>query len=96
MNLATLIPLNRMCALADVNRPGFYRSRQAPEPVDPHIELRDEIQRIALEWPSYGWRRIRKELNRIGWKVNHKLVRRIMREDNLLATQVHPDNRFPA
>lgn len=84
MNLATLLPLNRMCALAGVNRPGFYRDRQAPDPVDPHIELRDEIQRIALEWPSYGWRRIRKELNKIGWKVNHKLVRRIMREDNLL------------
>jgi len=84
MNLATLIPLNRMCALAGVSRPSFYRSRQAGDPADPHMDLRDEIQRIALEWPSYGWRRIRKELNKIGWKVNHKLIRRIMREDNLL------------
>ena len=84
MTLATLIPLNRMCVLAGVNRPGLYRSRQAGDPVDPHMDLRDEIQRIALEWPSYGWRRIRKELNKIGWKVNHKLIRRIMREDNLL------------
>jgi len=84
VTLATLIPLNRMCALAGVNRPGLYRSRQAGDPVDPHMDLRDEIQRIALEWPSYGWRRIRKELAKIGWKVNHKLIRRIMREDNLL------------
>jgi putative transposase len=48
------------------------------------MDLRDEIQRIALEWPCYGWRRVRVELRRRGWTVNHKRVRRIMREDNLL------------
>lgn len=84
MNLATLIPLNQMCALAGLNRPGFYRHRQAPDPIDRHMDLRNEIQEIALEWPCYGWRRIKKELIKIGWKVNHKLIRRIMREDNLL------------
>ena len=40
--------------------------------------------RIALEWPCYGWRRVTAELRRRGWAVNHKPVRRIMREDNLL------------
>ena len=34
--------------------------------------------------PSYGWRRVQAELKRRGWVVNHKRVRRIMREDNLL------------
>src|SRR5438552_6439006 len=42
------------------------------------------MQRIALEFPYYGWRRMKKELNDRGWVVNHKRVRRIMREDNLL------------
>jgi transposase InsO family protein len=48
------------------------------------MALRDMIQRIALEFPSYGWRRMTAELERRGWAVNHKRVYRRMREDNLL------------
>ena len=48
------------------------------------MELRDEIQRIALEFTYYGSRRVTAELNRRGWGVNHKRVQRMMREDNLL------------
>jgi transposase InsO family protein len=84
MSLATLIPLQRLCALAEVSRAGFYRWRHPPPTEDADIDLRDEIQRIALEWPCYGWRRVTAELRRRGWTVNHKRVRRIMREDNLL------------
>jgi putative transposase len=84
MSLATPIPVERLCALAQVSRAGFYRWRHAPEAKDADIDLRDEIQRIALEWPCYGWRRVTAELRRRGRTVNHKRVRRIMREDNLL------------
>jgi putative transposase len=84
MSWATLIPLERLCVLAQVSRAGFYRWRHAPPAEDADMDLRDEIQRIALEWPCYGWRRVRAELRRRGWTVNHKRVRRIMREDNLL------------
>ena len=84
MKLATLIPLRRLCELAQASRAGFYRWRQAVAPVANDMELRDEIQRIALEFPYYGWRRVTAELRRRGWTVNHKRVRRIMREDNLL------------
>jgi putative transposase len=84
MSLASLISLQRLCALAKVSRAGFYRWRHAPPAEDGDIDLRDEIQRIALEWPCYGWRRVTAELRRRSWVVNHKRVRRIMREDNLL------------
>lgn len=84
MKLATLIPLRRMCALAKVSRAGFYRWRQASAPAPDDMELRDDIQRVALEFPCYGWRRVTAELRRRGWTVNHKRVRRILREDNLL------------
>jgi len=83
MSLATLIPLQRLCVLAQVSRAGFYRGRHAPLAEDADIDLRDEIQRTALEWPCYGWRWVRAELRRRGGTVNHKRVRRIMREDNL-------------
>jgi len=51
------------------------------------MELRDAIQRIALEWPCYGRPRITRELRRQGWTVNPKRVYRLMREDNLLCVR---------
>jgi len=84
MRLATPIPLERMCRLAHVSRPGYYRWQNAPPAIDADLDLRDEIQRIALEFPSYGWPRITAELKRRGWEANHKRVYRIMRQDNLL------------
>jgi putative transposase len=75
----------RLVQLGHVSRAGFYRcGGEAGSEADPDMKLRDAIQRIALQWPSYGRPRISKELKRRGWKVNHKRVRRIMKEDNLL------------
>jgi len=84
VTLATPLSIERLCGLTQASRAGFYRWRHAAPAEDRDLDLRDQIQRIALEWPCYGWRRIREELRRRGWEVNHKRVRRIMREDNLL------------
>jgi transposase InsO family protein len=74
-----------MVKLAGVSRASFYRFAGEAEPgPDPDMDLRDTIQRIALEWPSYGRPRITAELRRRGLTVNPKKVYRIMREDNLL------------
>lgn len=73
-----------MCELGQVSRAGFYRALHRQPAADPEVELRDALQRIALESPSYGWPRMTKELQRRGWAVNHKRVYRLMREDNLL------------
>ena len=73
-----------MCQLAQVSRAGFYRLVPRPAGPDPDMELRDALQRVALEFPSYGWPRMTAELRRRGWAVNHKRVYRLMREDNLL------------
>jgi transposase InsO family protein len=45
------------------------------------------LQRIAVEWPSYGRPRITAELRHRGWQVNPKRVYRLMREDNLLCVR---------
>ena len=76
--------VERMCQLAQLSRAGFYRLVPRPAGLDPDMELRDELQRVALEFPSYGWPRMTAELRRRGWAVNHKRVYRLMREDNLL------------
>lgn len=73
-----------MCALGQVSRVGFYRSLRTKPAEDLDVALRDAIQRIALEFPSYGWPRMTRELVRRGWVVNHKRVYRLTREDNLL------------
>src|SRR5439155_23937744 len=78
------LTLERMCTLAGVSRAGFYRFPPRPPGPDPDLALRDALQRIALEFPSYGWPRMTAELQRRGWAVNHKRVYRLMREDNLL------------
>ena len=48
------------------------------------IEVREQIQQIALEMSCYGYRRMHAALRHRGLVVNHKRVLRLMREDNLL------------
>jgi putative transposase len=79
------LSVKRMVELTRVSRATFYRfEEEAADSLDPDLDLRDAIQRIALEWPSYGRRRITAALRRGGWTVNPKRVYRLMREDNLL------------
>jgi transposase InsO family protein len=73
-----------MCTLAQVGRAGYYRFLTTPAAGDKDIDLRDAVQRIALEFPSYGRPRITAELHRRKWQVGPNRVYRIMREDNLL------------
>lgn len=76
--------IERMCELGQVSRAGLYRFDPDLEPDDQDMDLRDEIQRIALEFPYYGRPRIVRTLRDRGWQVGHRRVARIMREDNLL------------
>ena len=81
------LTLDRMLQLGRVSRSGFYRFQDAEPSTDRDMDLRDAIQRIAVEWPSYGRPRITAELRRRGWRVNPKRVYRLMREDNLLCVR---------
>jgi transposase InsO family protein len=79
--------VTHLCETLDISRATFYRKREEVLQTNPEeMIIRDHIQRIALEWPSYGYRMITAELARRykAAPVNHKRVLRIMREDNLL------------
>ena len=76
--------IQRMCEVGQVSRATFYRFDPDREPADEDLDLRDEIQRVALEFPCYGRPRITAELKRRGWDGGHRRVGRILREDNLL------------
>jgi len=67
-----------------VSRAGYYRAWEESEPRRAETELRDRIQKLSLDYPQHGSRRIAKLLSAEGPAVNRKRVQRLMREDNLL------------
>jgi hypothetical protein len=74
-----------LCRMFGVSRSWYYERPCLEESAySRDVELRNAIERIVLEFPGYGYRRVTKELQRRGWAVNHKRVLRIMREQSLL------------
>ena len=68
-------------------------------------DLQDRIEQLVCEFHGYGYRRVTKQLQREGCKINHKKVLRIMRESSLLCAvkrsykrttnSQHPYPRYP-
>ena len=84
----TSLSLAKICFGLSVSRSGYYdwkRHKNSGPSSDPYeMTLRDEIQKIVIEFTGYGYRRVTKELHRRGYPINAKHALRLMREDNLL------------
>ena len=78
------LSVRRLCAMLGVGRSWYYEQPAAPAQAERDIALRDAIERLVLEFPGYGYRRVAKALQREGWAVNHKRVLRMMRQEALL------------
>jgi transposase InsO family protein len=78
------ISIEKLCSLMGVSRSWYYERPSAEQKAKGYVELRDAIERIVLEFPGYGYRRVSAALRREGWSVNHKRVLRIMRQESLL------------
>jgi len=62
----------------------YYQPRpKSMEGKKEEADLRDRIEQIVVECARYGYRRVTYQLRREGWKVNHKRVARMMREQSL-------------
>ncbi len=81
------LSLRHRCHLLGVSRATLSRQRHPAPPSGAEMELRDALQRTALAWPRYGYRRLTHELRRQGYAVNHKRVLRLMRQDSLLCVR---------
>ena len=68
------LSVERMCALVEVSRAGYYRHWRASAPAAEETALRDRLQQLALAHRHYGYRRLGPLLRREGWAVNHKRV----------------------
>lgn len=77
--------------MLNVGKSGYYEWLQKPDsdPDSVRVEMRikNEMQKIAIEFPRYGYRRMTIELYNRGYPVNHKRVLRLMQEDNLLCVK---------
>ena len=77
--------VERLCAVVGVGRASYYRDWARAAPGREETELRDLVQRLSLENPRCGYRRITALVRREGWPANPKRIARIRGQDNLLA-----------
>ena len=102
MKLAGEHPVRLLCRVLGCPRAGLYRAAAAPAG---EADLRQDSERLAGAWPTYGYRRLTALLRREGWAVNGKRVRRVMAELGLrgrpparrvrTTDSAHPFPRYP-
>lgn len=68
-----------------------YKSRRSP-----CAPLRARLRELAASRVSFGYQRLHVLLRREGWRVNHKLVLRIYREEGLMLKRQRPRRRKSA
>ena len=79
----------RACRVTGTSR-ATHRYRSVADPQD---ELRLRVRELAATRVRYGYRRIHVLLRREGWKVNHKRVYRLYRDDGLAIRARTPRRR---
>ena len=73
--MATLAPdftPRAACRLLSVNPSTYYRRRQVEQRPVQEDGLLPAVEAIVEEFPGYGYRRVTKELQRRGWRLNNK------------------------
>ena len=77
-------PVSLVCQTLDLARSSYHFAPQLPaDETDVKAALKEE----AGEWPTYGYRRLTRQLERRGLKVNCKRVRRLMNELEIAAAK---------
>ena len=81
-------PITLVCTVMGCARSSFYYPANAAD----EAALKQALEAVAAEWPTYGYRRVTAELRRRGWVVNRKHVSRLMGEMGL---KVKPKRKRP-
>jgi len=99
--LAESYPTALVCDVLGCPRSSYYYQ---PRGVEDDL-LKAAIEQVALEWPTYGSRRVTAQLRRQGWAVNRKRIARLLRAMELQARTKrkrrnttdsdHPFPRYP-
>ena len=84
------LSLNKQFKLLHVTKSGWYQLPIKPFSKDDDIRLLDAINNIYSDFPSYGSRRIHAQLNRDGYNVGRKLVKKAMKYMGITALYPKP------
>jgi transposase InsO family protein len=84
---ALALPERRVCKILGQPRATQRYRRQV---ADDEVRLRAEIVELAKQYGRYGYRRITALLVEAGWRVNHKRVERIWRQEGLKVPAKQP------
>lgn len=79
------LSISAACKLFGISRDAYYHYLKNNKPSKSDTLLRHEIEKIILEFPGYGYRRVTKELKKRDFHINHKRVLRIMNQNSLTA-----------
>jgi putative transposase len=71
--------LTKQCKLLQINKSSLYYRAKKPFSTGKEIKLLDAINNIYSDFPSYGYRRITKQLQLDGHNIGKKLVKKAMR-----------------
>ena len=82
--LRTKHPLAWLLKIGEVSKAGYYKWRKNRSTVSARVEeevlLKEHLLAIHKGHPYFGYKRMTRALSREGIRVNHKRVRRLMRE----------------
>ncbi len=73
------LSLNKQCKLLNINKSSLYYAPIKPFSTQSELSLLDAINNIYSDFPSYGYRRITKQLQLDGHNIGKKLVKKAMR-----------------
>lgn len=88
------LSIRRQCELVGLNRSTFYYEPASETEFNLHLMRLIDAQ--YMKRPFYGWRRMTYCLQREGYEVNHKRIRRLMRKMGIQAIYPKPKTSQPA
>jgi len=87
---ALFVSERRVCQVLEQQRSTQRQERVIKTDEEP---LKERIEALACEYGRYGYRRVTIMLKEEGWRVNHKRVERLWRQEGLKAPQRQPKRR---
>lgn len=85
------LTIRHQCELLELPRSTAYHTPVQVEPSSDEINVKNAIDGIHYKEPSYGVRRIRNELVKLGFSIGRRLVKRYMVEMDIIAFYPGPN-----
>lgn len=86
--------VQQTCEWTGVSRASFYRDWEQKAPSEAEVALRDEVQRTALAYRDYGYRRITPLVQRAGFVVGEEKVRGFPSRSHCATIKIRPSSNF--